>query len=153
MKDKPTTLSILQNDTWAAPAVGVFLMILVMTGIVSLFSTRTSGATKIEANPASFAWMSLAAFILAVGISVWRIRFVKRVFDNGVVIKALVIGMSVYRSNLKLNLRYTYLGQEHEVKVDQVITGKTKKLLQRREVVLVIDQTETKHILIREVYL
>lgn len=88
----------------------------------------------------------------AVIIKFWRIRYVNEVLENGHKVSAQVLSVSTYKSNMRLNLRYSYLGQIHEKKLDHVITGRTKKLLKQKEVSLVIDQNNPKHILLWDTY-
>jgi hypothetical protein len=52
-----------------------------------------------------------------------------------------------------MKLRYTYLSQIYEKKLEQVITGKTKKLLDQKQVYLVIDQINPNHILLWDAYM
>jgi hypothetical protein len=124
-----------------------------MTTVVIFFDRLTHGISREEADPAAFAWMTGVAFIIAVIIVAWRLRYVAEVFENGVEVKAQITGVKINRGGMSLTLQYAYLGQPREVKIDQVITGKTKPLLSQKEVTLVIHQEKIKNILIREAYL
>ncbi|MBK8421662.1 hypothetical protein [Candidatus Villigracilis saccharophilus] len=150
MDQKPSVSSILHNDNWTAPATGVFAALLIMTSIVALTLQFTTISEVPSATP--FIIMTSISGFAAVLITLWRIRYINEVFENGYKVTAQVLSMSAHRSNMRLKLRYTYLSQIHEQKLDQVITERTKKLLQQKEVTLVIDQNNPKHILLWDVY-
>ena len=150
MNKKTTLLSILQNDSWTALAIGAFFATLAATLIILVVSPYVQEA---QAGYAPFfSVMSVGVFIAAVIISILRVRYVNQFLAAGVSVKAQVAQSSIYKSNLRLTLRYTYLAQAHEIKVNQVITGKTKKLLQQSEVDLVIDPQNPERVLIGDVY-
>jgi hypothetical protein len=150
MNGKPGIINIIQNDSWAAPVLGVFIMSLSMTTIV-LLTDQMVGNLK-AVNIPTFIWMTGISFFASIFTSIQRIRYVNKVFENGLMLKAQVIESSHYKSTLQMKLRYTYLTQTHEKKLKQVITGKTKKLIDQKEVTLVIDQNNPDHILLRDVY-
>ncbi len=150
MDQKPSVSSILHNDNWTAPATGVFAALLIMTSIVALTLQFTTISEVPSATP--FIIMTSISGFAAVLITLWRIRYINEVFENGYKVTAQVLSMSAHRNNMRLKLRYTYLNQIHEQKLDQVITERTKKLLQQKEVTLVIDQNNPKHILLWDVY-
>ena len=150
MDQKPSLINILQNDNWSAPAIGVFVALLIMTSIVLVTLQFTTISEVPSATP--FIIMTSISGFATVLITLWRIRYINEVFENGYKVTAQVLSMSAYRSNMRLKLRYTYLSQIHEQKLDQVITERTKKLLQQKEVTLVIDQNNPKHILLWDVY-
>lgn len=150
MDQKPSLINILQNDNWSAPAIGVFVALLIMTSIVLVTLQFTTISEVPSATP--FIIMTSISGFAGVLITLWRIRYINEIFENGYKVTAQVLSMSAYRSNMRLKLRYTYLSQIHEQKLDQVITERTKKLLQQKEVTLVIDQNNPKHILLWDVY-
>ena len=73
-------------------------------------------------------------------------------FANSIFVKAEIIQVSAYKSSLRLNVRYTHEDQVYEKKLSQVITNKTKKLLQQSEVNLAIDPQNPEQVLIGDVY-
>ena len=150
MDQKPSLINILQNDNWSAPAIGVFVALLIMTSIVLVTLQFTTISEVPSATP--FIIMTSISGFATVLITLWRIRYINEIFENGYKVTAQVLSMSAYRSNMRLKLRYTYLSQIHEQKLEQVITERTKKLLQQKEVTLVIDQNNPKHILLWDVY-
>ena len=150
MDKKPSFINILQNDNWSAPAIGVFVALLIMTSIVAVTLQFTTVSEVPSATP--FIITTSISGFAAVLITLWRIRYINQVFENGYKVSAQVLSMSAHRSNMRLKLRYTYLSQIHEQKFDQVITERTKNLLQQKEVTLVIDQNNPKHILLWDVY-
>lgn len=150
MDQKPSLINILQNDNWSAPAIGVFVALLIMTSIVLVTLQFTTISEVPSATP--FIIMTSISGFATVLITLWRIRYINEVFENGYKVTAQVLSMSAHRSNMRLKLRYTYLSQIHEQKLEQVITERTKKLLQQKEVTLVIDQNNPKHILLWDVY-
>lgn len=151
MNRKPSIRSIVQNDSWAATALGVFVMLLVMTSIV-LTTNQFVGNLK-TAKASDFIWMTGISCLVAIFTALFRIRYVRRVFENGLAVKAQVIESSHYKATLQMKLRYTYLAQVHEKQLKQIITGKTKSLLHQKEVTLVIDQKNPDRILIWDAYL
>jgi len=151
MNRKPEILSILQNDSWAASALGAFITMLAMTIIVLAVSPFLKDDRLV--NPPTFIGMTVIFCIAAMLVSVLRVRYVNKVFENGVIVKAQIIKSSAFRTNLRLVVRYAYLSQTHEKKVEQLITAKTKKLMRQTEVDLVIDPENPHHILIWDVYL
>ncbi len=54
---------------------------------------------------------------------------------------------------MRLKVRYVFHGETQEKKLEQVITGKTKFFLSEKEVILIVDQKNPKHILLRDAYL
>jgi hypothetical protein len=98
-------------------------------------------------------WMTAVSCPCAIFISILRVRYVRKVFENGLKIQAQVLETSHFKSNLRMKLRYTYLSQIYEKKLEQVITGKTKKLLDQKQVYLVIDQINPNHILLWDAYM
>lgn len=151
MNCKPRLIEIVLNDSWTAPGVGAFFMLLIMTLFV-LSINQLPGDLQIV-NASVFLWMTGISCMVAILTIIWRVKYVTEVFKNGVVIQAQVIDSSHHKSALHLRLGYTYLGQRHDKKLAQVITSKTKKLLHQTEIALVIDQFNPDHILIRDVYL
>jgi hypothetical protein len=126
MNHKPGILSILQNDSWAAPVLAAFIVSLTMT-IIVLATNQFVGNLK-SVNVATFIWMTGISFFASIFTSIQRVRYVTNVFENGLMIKAQVIKTSHFRTNLKMKLQYTYLSQTHEKTLEQVITFKTKNL-------------------------
>jgi hypothetical protein len=153
MTKKPETISIIQNDTWAAPSVGMFFSFLFMTGVVFLVDTLTHGTMRDEADPITFMWMTAASFVLAIAVIFWRIWYVTETFQNGVEVKAQIINVRSRRGGMTLRVKFTRLGQTQETEIDQAITSRAKKLLSQKEITLVINQAKPKNILIKEVYL
>lgn len=151
MNPKPSMGNILKNDNWAAPALAGLIVLLSMTTIV-LVTNQIVGSLK-TLDGSTFMWMTAAFCPCAIFISILRVRYVRKVFENGLKIQAQVLETSHFKSNLRMKLRYTYLSQIYEKKLEQVITGKTKKLFDQKQVYLVIDQTNPNHILLWDAYM
>ena len=150
MDPKPGILRILQSDSWAVSFLGGLIYTLVITIIV--LATYPYLHEPKSINPPFFIGMTIVSFIAAIFVCIIRVRYVKQVFENGVTVKAQVIKSRAFRSNLHLTLRYTYLSQVFEKKVEQVITGKTRKLRDQTVVDLIIDPENPDRVLIRDVY-
>jgi hypothetical protein len=151
MNPKPSMGNILKNDNWAAPALAVMIVLMSMTTIV-LVTNQIVGSLK-TLDGSTFMWMTAVSCPCAIFISILRVRYVRKVFENGLKIQAQVLETSHFKSNLRMKLRYTYLSQIYEKKLEQVITGKTKKLLDQKQVYLVIDQINPNHILLWDAYM
>ena len=151
MNPKPSITNILKNDNWAAPALAALIVLISMTTIV-LVTNQIVGSLK-TVDGSTFMWMTAIFCPSAIFIAILRVRYVRKVFENGLKIQAQVLETSHFKSNLRMKLRYAYLGQVCEMKLEQVITGKTKELLHREEVYLVIDQTNPNHILLWDAYM
>jgi hypothetical protein len=152
MNQKPGILSIIQNDSWAAPVLGAFIMTISATTIVMAVNLVLGGEKPVT-NITPFIWMTGVSFFASIITIILRIRYVTKVFENGTIVKALVLESRYFKANLKLRVRYAYLSETHEKKLEQVITGKTKKLMRQKEVTLVIDQKNPEHILLWDAYL
>lgn len=151
MDPQPSILRILQNDSWAAPPIGAFITSASITAIILLTNHFVEDVQIV--NISTFFWMTGISFCASVVIAILRIRFVRQLFAHGIIVQAQVLESSHFRSNLRLKLRYTYLAHTYEKKVEQVITGKTKTLMQQKEVTIVVDQRNPDHILLQIGYL
>jgi len=150
MNRKPTILSILQNDSWTALTNGAFFAALAATTIILVVNPYLQ-ESKSGYEP-FFILTSTALFISACLISILRIRYVRNFFASSIMVKAEIIQVSAYKSSLRLNLRYTHQDQVYEKKLTQVITNKTKKLLQQSDVTLAVNPQNPEQVLIGDVY-
>ena len=150
MNRKPNILSILQNDSWTALTNGAFFAALAATTIILVVNPYLQ-ESKSGYEP-FFIVISVGLFIAASSVSILRIRYVRNFFANSIFVKAEIIEVSAYKSSLRLNVRYTHQDQVYEKKLTQVITNKTKKLLQQSEVNLAIDPQNPEQVLIGDVY-
>jgi len=147
---KPPVINILKNDSWAAPALGGFIFSLVVMMIV-LLSNQFMEISEL-ANPTVFIMMTIVLGIYAIATSLIRIRYINALFEKGIVVQAQILKFRAIKATLRLTLSYTYLSQPYEKKVDQVITIKTKKLMQHTTLDLVIDPENPHRVLIRDAY-
>ena len=152
MKQTPGIFSVIQNDSWAAPVIGSFIFALTITSIVYL-TKGILGSVPDNVNPVTFVWMTGILFPISIIVTFWRMQYVTAIFENGMEVTAQVIKSSIFRSAWTLKLQYTYLGQQFNVDLKQVITGKTKSMLNKKELVLIVDQKNKKNILLRDAYL
>ena len=152
MIQKPKFVSILQNDSSTASSIGSFLFALAITSILYLTKNLT-GIVPENVNPLNFIWLTLAILIYSIIVIAWRVPHVMATFENGVEVTARVLKSSVFRTAWTLKLSYIYLDQHYEVKLKQLITEKTKRMLYQTELILIIDQRNPKNILLRDVYL
>ena len=151
MLEQPRLRDILTNDSQAATLLGVFVMALAMT-LVMLLTEWLAGPVEGAHLPA-FVALTVAAGAAWVGVSLYRVSYVRGVFAHGVSVLAQVVAARPFRANLRLKLRYVYQGQTHERQLDQVITGRTRALLDQAEVRLVIDQRDPRRVLLVDAYL
>ena len=152
MNQKPGIARILKNDSSTASSIGSFIFTLIITGIFYLTKALT-GFVPANVNPASFIWLTCATFVYSIIIAAWRVTYVTATFKNGMEVTAQVLESSVFRTAWSLKLHYIKMGQNHEVKLKQLITEKTKHMLHKKELILIIDQRNPKNILLRDVYL
>ncbi len=125
---------------------------LIITSIFYLTKALT-GLVPANVNPVSFIWLTCAALVYSIIVAVWRVPYVTATFENGVEVTAQVLESSVFRTAWSLKLHYMQLGQHHEVKLKQLITEKTRHMLHKKELILIVDQRNPKNILLRDVYL
>ena len=82
-----------------------------------------------------------------------RVNQIKEIFENGSELIATIVSCKVHKANMKLTLRYHYLGQVYEKNYDQVITMKTKHFINENEAALVVDRQHPERFVLRDVYL
>ena len=152
MDRAPGIVSILQNDSTAASTLGGFIFVLATT-VITYLSKWFIGSLPDTMNPVYFLWMSGIFFLVAVLVSLWRIQQVSAIFENGSEVTAQVLESKVFRTRWTLKLRFFHTGQQQEINFDQLITKKTKSMLDHKEIVLIIDQREPTKILLRDAYL
>ncbi len=152
MIQKPDVFSILKNDSATASSMGSFIFAIAITGILYVMKALT-GIVPANVNPVHFIWLTLATLIYSIIVIAVRLPYVTATFEHGIEVNAQILKSSVFRTAWTLHLRYTHLGQTHDVKLKQLITEKTKYMLEQKELVLIVDQRNPKNILIRDVYL
>lgn len=152
MIQKPDVFSILKNDSATASSMGSFIFAIAITSILYVMKALT-GIVPANVNPVHFIWLTLAALIYSIIVIAVRLPYVTATFEHGVEVNAQILKSSVFRTAWTLHLRYIHLGQTHELKMKQLITEKTKHMLEKKELVLIIDQRNPNNILIRDVYL
>lgn len=131
---------------------GSFIFAIAITSILYVMKALT-GIVPANVNPVHFIWLTLAALIYSIIVIAVRLPYVTATFEHGVEVNAQILKSSVFRTAWTLHLRYIHLGQTHELKMKQLITEKTKHMLEKKELVLIIDQRNPNNILIRDVYL
>lgn len=152
MIEKPDIFSIIKNDSTIASGIGSFIFALAIT--VILYLTKELMGTMPESfNPLHFIWLTLTTLAYTVIVTAWRIPRITAIFENGTEVTAQVLESSVFRTIWTIKLHYTHLGQPHDLTVKQLITEKTKHMLNNKELTLIIDQRNPKNILLRDVYL
>ncbi|HMV97377.1 MAG TPA: hypothetical protein PKE35_04180 [Anaerolineales bacterium] len=152
MIQKPDVFSILKNDSATASSMGGLIFTIAVTGIIYVTKALT-GIVPANVNPLNFIWLTLAALIYSIIVIAVRVPYVTATFEHGVEVNAQILKSSVFRTAWTLHLRYIHLGQTHDVKLKQLITEKTKLMLEKKELALIVDQRNPKNILIRDVYL
>jgi len=152
MNQKPGIFSILLNDSTAASTLGGLAFALSVTGITYL-TKAILGRLPDNINPAVFLWLCGILLPVSVVVSLWRIRLVTDIFENGAEVTAQVLESKIFRTRWTLKLRYFHDGQYHEITHIQLIAGKSKYMLEDKQVNLVIDQRDPGRILMRDVYL
>lgn len=149
MLEQPRLIKILRNDSWAAPATGAFLAISLYTLIAQIVNWVAGMELSIISDYLMIAGVTCVISSLVV---LYRTRYIRSIFENGIEVKASVVSKKVHRADLKLTLKYDFLGQPREKVLDQVITERTKHFLEEKEVVLVVDQYNPSRILLKGVY-
>jgi hypothetical protein len=149
MLEKPRLINILRNDSWTTTTLGSAVFMAVITAIVQIVNWATGMELSDVGNYLTITGVTFA--IAAVFVPI-RIKYVLDVFENGVETKASVVSTKVHKANMKLTLKYNFNGVDSQKTLDQVITGHTKRFLEEKEVVLVIDQYNPNRILLRDVY-
>lgn len=152
MERTPGIFSILQNDSTAASALGGFIFVLATT-VITYLTKFFIGSLPEKVNPVYFLWMSGSFFLVAAIVAMWRIQQVSAIFENGSEVTAQVLESKVFRTRWTLKLRFFHSGKQQVTTIDQLITVKTKSMLDHKEVVLIIDQREPTKILLRDAYL
>ncbi len=140
----------IQNDSWIAPALGTVFFSVVIT-FISVISNHFILANSVNTNV--LAVVTVFSALISIILIPLRIRYIQRIFDNGVEVKAVIKSHSIYKANLKLTLEFEYLGQVHNQKLEQVITRNTKRFIDAKEVVLVVDPNNLHRLLLRDVYI
>jgi|GEM_PF-3431494 len=148
----PGVFRIVQNDPWAAPSAAIFIFAIIITTIVILADTIL-GSLPENTKVSSFIWLTGLSFIYFVGVSLWRVWYVRDMFENGIQIEAVVTNQYVLKSAWTVNLEYNFSGQAYFIEYKQVITEKTKKLLNHSRLILVVHLQNPKRILLRDAYL
>lgn len=149
MPKKPKLLKILRNDSWAA----IFIGVLIGLSIITLLAHAANMFTGMElSNIGEYLLILGVVFVFALIVVPYRLKYVSDIFENGVEVKARVASKKVHRADLKLTLKYDFNGSNCEKVLDQLITSQTKHFLDESEVILIIDQYNPEHVLLRDVY-
>lgn len=149
MLEQPRLIKILRNDSWSATTLGSLIFMAVVSILAQLVD-KIAGAEFSQIK--QYILMTAVLFVFTLLVVPYRIWYVRKIFENGIEIKAIVIGRKTHKANLKLTLKYDLHGVPCEKVFDQVITEQTKHLAERAEVDLIIDQDNPLHILLKDAY-
>lgn len=149
MLEQPRLINILRNDSWAVTTIGSAVFMAAITTIAYI-ANRLTGVEFSDVG--DYLMITAVSFAIAAIFVPIRVKYVLNIFENGVETKASVVSIKVHKANMKMTLKYNLNGADTQTTVDQVITGRTKRFLEEKEVVLVVDPYNARRILIRDVY-
>ncbi|MBK8784150.1 MAG: hypothetical protein IPO22_20700 [Anaerolineales bacterium] len=150
MPRKPDIFKIIQSDSWTATALGAFTFLLAITTF-SLLTDQILMNNGLNSTPLVVA--TGVCFLVSIIVMCVRVNQIKEIFENGSELIATIVSCKVHKANMKLTLRYHYLGQVYEKNYDQVITMKTKHFIRENEAALVVDRQHPERFVLRDVYL
>jgi hypothetical protein len=93
-----------------------------------------------------------AMVVLSLGLFIWRIQVFRSVFNDGIETLATLISIYYYRGRGRLQYTYSYLGQEYTARNIVNRIAATRALTLGQQVVVLVDPSNPKRALIRDLY-
>lgn len=90
--------------------------------------------------------------IAPAGIAAWRIWRVYDIFANSTEAPAVIERVSVLRSTIRIDYRYTYLGKQYRRGAYVVNIKKTRAIQPGTQITVLIDARNPNRVLIRDLY-
>lgn len=149
MLDRPNLWKIIQGDPIILTFLSPFLFLSAITAI-SFFAQDLAIQAGMDVE--IMARILAVLLVILAAVTWYRVRKINDIFDSGVEIMAEVLSIKTIKANMKLSLRYTFQGQVFERNYDQVITGKTKSFLNKKEIMLVVHRDKPAVFVLRDVY-
>jgi hypothetical protein len=156
-KAKPSIVLIIKSDYLAYIGVLIPVIIFVMYigfSFVDYLNVFREDKTIQWAESLSvFFYVFVVGFVVGVPLAIWRIRYIQKLFSNGIEVVGQITNISFYKDRGKFEYTYTYQGQVYFGNNAIMETEKTHRLLAYSQVVLLVNPDEPKHALIRDVYI
>ena len=155
-KSKPSIVRIIQSDYIALLGILFPLVSLIMYIAVAYFGFFPGfrGRDPIQGTEGAPLFFNLFVIGLVVGIPalVWRFRTIQKVFINGAEVTGKIESISFFRDRGNVVYSYQYDGKPYSGGNAIMKTARTKALSPGMEVILIVDKSNPKRALIRDLY-
>ena len=146
MNRQPLFKKMLANDytvllTFVTPiALWVFFLLVFFLDDSSIISTNV---------PLIFG----ALTVMAVAVLVWRMRVINAIFEDGIETPGTITRIWFYRGRGSVNYSYAFQGQEYKSGNAVMRSKQTREIVIGQPVTLIVDPSNPKRALIRDLYI
>jgi len=152
---QPSLLRIIQSDYTALFALGFPAVAWVMYIAIAYFGffPGLRGRDPLTgADAPFFLYLGIITTLVGVPIFIWRVRSFQTLFAQGVQVTGRITSVSFFRDRGRVEYTYTYEGETYNGGNAIMKTGRTQALQPDTEVVLIVDRSNPKRALIRDLY-
>lgn len=151
----PSPFRIAQTDYVAFLALAfpaVFWVIHIATAYFGFFPDLRGREPLTEAAAPFFRHLGIITTLVGVPLFVWRVRSFQALFAQGVPVMGRMTSVSFFRDRGRVEYTYAYEGRTYNGYHVVMKTKRTQALRPDTEVMLIVDRSNPKRALIRDVY-
>jgi len=94
-----------------------------------------------------------ALTVIAVAVLIWRMRVINAIFEEGIETPGTITRIWFYRGRGSVNYTYTLQGQEYKSGSAVMRSKQTREIVTGQPVTLIVDPSNPKRALIRDLYI
>ena len=152
---QPSLVSIIRSDYAAFTAVlvpGIVVSISLAVAVLANLPDVPAGAAGASSGSPLLLFAALAAAVGGLAVLFWRVWTIRGVFARGMESSGVLTGVALAKDRGQLTFQFEHAGQTYECGCSVHRSGRTRKLKKGAAVAVVIDASDPRRAVLKDLY-